>query len=87
MWKGTPVVGGNVGGIKKQIEHGENGFLASSVEEASEHIVRLVRDGDLRQQMGERARESVRKNYLMTTLLENYLDLLNGFESNYRYLN
>ena len=87
MWKGTPVVGGNVGGIKKQIEHGENGFLASSVEEASEHIVRLVRDGDLHQQMGERARESVRKNYLMTTLLENYLDLLNGFESNYRYLN
>ena len=87
MWKGTPVVGGNVGGIKKQIEHGENGFLASSVEETAEYIVRLVKDEDLRNQMGEKARESVRENFLMIKLLENYLDLLNDFESNYRYLN
>ena len=33
MWKGTPVIGGNVGGIKSQIEDGENGFLVDSVEE------------------------------------------------------
>jgi hypothetical protein len=37
--------------------------------------------------MGEKARESVRKNFLMNTLLENYLDLLVSFESNYRYVN
>ena len=76
MWKGTPVIGGNVGGIKKQIENGENGFLVSSVEDAAKHIVRLVKDENLRQQMGKKAHESVRKNFLMTTLLENYLDLL-----------
>ena len=35
MWKGTPVIGGNVGGIRYQIENGENGFLVSSVEEAA----------------------------------------------------
>jgi len=86
MWKGTPVVGGNVGGIKKQIKHGENGFLVSSVEEAAEHIVRLVKDEDLRQRMGEKARESVRRNFLLTNLLENYLDWLSNFESNYRYI-
>ena len=87
MWKGTPVIGGNVGGIKHQIEDGENGFLVSSIEEAAERIVQLVRDEDLCVQMGEQARESVRKNFLMNTLLENYLDLLVSFESNYRYLN
>jgi len=87
MWKGTPVVGGNVGGIKKQIKNGENGFLVSSVEEAAKQIVHLVKDEGLRQKMGEKAHESVRKNLLLTTLLENYLDLLNGFESDYRYLN
>jgi trehalose synthase len=86
MWKGTPVIGGNVGGIKRQIKDGENGFLVSSVEEAAKRIVQLVKDKDLRMKMGEKARESVRENFLMTVLLENYLDLLNGFESNYRYV-
>src|SRR5437773_4762804 len=32
MWKGTPVIGGNVGGIRYQIENGVNGYLVSSVE-------------------------------------------------------
>jgi trehalose synthase len=86
MWKGTPVIGGNVGGIKKQIIDGENGFLVSSPEQAAERIVQLVKDGDLRASMGEKARESVRKNFLMSNLLENYLDLLDAFESNFRYL-
>ena len=35
MWKGTPVIGGNAGGIRYQIEDGVNGFLVSSVEEAA----------------------------------------------------
>jgi trehalose synthase len=86
MWKGTPVIGGNVGGIKKQIKDGENGFLVSSPEQAAKRIVQLVRDEELRASMGEKGRESVRENFLMTSLLENYLDLLNGFESDFRYL-
>jgi len=86
MWKGTPVIGGNVGGIKHQIEDGENGFLVDSVEDAARRIVQLVKDEDLRKKMGEKAREKVRENFLMTRLLENYLDLLNSFESNFRYV-
>ncbi|MGB7876239.1 MAG: glycosyltransferase [Anaerolineales bacterium] len=86
MWKGTPVIGGNVGGIKRQIKDGENGFLVSSVDEAAERIVQLLENKDLRTNMGEKASESVRENFLMTGLLENYLDLLSSFESNYRYL-
>ena len=30
MWKGKPVIGGNVGGIKAQIEDGETGYLVDS---------------------------------------------------------
>src|SRR5690606_37709597 len=33
LWKGTPVIGGDVGGIRHQIQDGHNGFLVSSVEE------------------------------------------------------
>ena len=44
MWKGTPVIGGNVGGIRYQIRDGENGFLVSSIEETARRIVQLVEE-------------------------------------------
>ncbi len=75
MWKGTPVIGGNVGGIRYQIEDRVNGFLVSSVEETAKRIVQLVKDTELRDEMGNKARETVRKNFLLTRYLEQYLDL------------
>jgi trehalose synthase len=84
MWKGTPVIGGNVGGIRYQIENGVNGFLVSSIEEAAERIVRLIKDKKLRDQMGQKAKETVRERFLMTRYLEQYLDLFNSFETIYR---
>jgi trehalose synthase len=75
MWKGTPVIGGNVGGIRYQIEERVNGFLVSSVEETAKRIVQLVKDTELRDEMGNKARETVRKNFLLTRYLEQYLDL------------
>jgi trehalose synthase len=75
MWKGTPVIGGNVGGIRYQIEDNVNGFLVSSIEETAERIVQLVNDRELRNEMGRKARETVRKNFLLTRYLEQYLDL------------
>ena len=84
MWKGAPVVGGNVGGIRYQIEDGVNGFLVSSVEEAAARIVRLLKDEKLRETMGRKAKESVRKRFLMTRYLEQYLDLYSSFETSFR---
>lgn len=84
MWKGTPVIGGKVGGIPYQIQDGVNGFLVESVEEAAERIVRLLKDNDLRESMGRQARETVRQRFLMTRLLEQYLDLFNSFETDFK---
>jgi trehalose synthase len=84
MWKGTPVIGGNVGGIRYQIEDGVNGFLVSSVEQAAARIVQLVKDEQLRRQMGARGREVVKTRFLMSRLLEQYLDLFASFETIYR---
>jgi trehalose synthase len=75
MWKGTPVIGGSVGGIRYQIDDGVNGFLISSIEETAKRIVQLVGDKELRNEMGHKAREAVRKNFLLTRYLEQYLDL------------
>jgi len=83
MWKGTPVIGGNVGGIRYQIEDSVNGFLVSSIEEAAERMVRLVKDKELREHMGQKARETVRQRFLLTRYLEQYLDLFNSLEADF----
>lgn len=84
MWKGTAVIGGNVGGIRHQIEDGADGYLVDSVEEAAERLVRLLKDERLRRAMGEKAKEKVRDRFLMTRLMEEWLDLVASFEANFR---
>ena len=84
MWKGTPVIGGNVGGIRYQIDDGVNGFLVSSIEEAAARIIRLIEDRELREQMAQKAKEAVRQRFLLTRYLEQYLDLFNSFEPSFQ---
>ena len=75
MWKGTPVIGGNVGGIPMQIEDGVEGFLVNSNEECADRIVTILKDDQLRTRMGKSAKEKVKHKFLMTRLLEEYLDM------------
>lgn len=84
MWKSAAVIGGKVGGICYQIKNGQNGFLVESEEEAAEKIVQLLKDKKRRKRMGIAARKSVQKNFLLIRLLEQYLDLFNSFDSNFK---
>lgn len=80
MWKGAAVVGGRCGGIVHQIEDGVSGFLVSSVQEAADRIVTLLRDEDLRRRLGAEARKRVTQRFLMPRLAEQYLDLYAAFQ-------
>ncbi len=84
MWKGAAVIGGNVGGIRHQIRDGVNGFLVDSVEQAAARIVQLIRDPDLRRRLGEAARETVRRRFLMSRLMEDHVDLVSSIEARFR---
>lgn len=84
MWKGTPVIGGRAGGIRHQIEDGVNGFLVETVPQAAARIVQLLADAPLRARLGAGARETVRERFLMTRLMEEWLDLLGGFETRFQ---
>ena len=84
MWKGTPVIGGNVGGIRHQIEDGVNGFLVDDVPTAAQRIVQLVQDAALRERLGTAAKETVRARFLMSRLMEEALDLYASFEPSFR---
>jgi trehalose synthase len=83
MWKGAAVIGGRCGGISHQIEDGTNGFLVSTVDEAAARIVQLLRDPALRDRLGHEARETVRQRFLMSRLIEQYLDLFSAFETSF----
>ncbi len=84
MWKGAVVIGSDVGGIRHQIQDGVNGFLVESVEEAAERIVHVLKNPSLREQLGSAARESVRSQFLLTRLMEEWLDLVGSFEADFR---
>ena len=72
MWKGKPVIGGNVGGIRLQIEDGESGYLVDSAEQAGERMAQLLANPALRARIGAAARERVRQRFLIPRLLDDY---------------
>lgn len=75
LWKGVPVIGGNVGGIALQITDGVSGYLVSSVDEAAEKTTYLLRHLDEARAMGKRGHQHVRKHFLITRHLLDYLRL------------
>lgn len=77
LWKGNPVVGGNVGGIPLQIIDGETGFLVDDYEMCAQRVLYLLENPEHAQEMGERAREHVRRHFLTTRHLADYLRLFN----------
>lgn len=82
MWKGKPVIGGAVGGIPLQIIHGVTGFLVHSVEGAAFRIRQLLNNPELVDRVGEQAREYVRKNFLITRQIRDYLAVWMTLENN-----
>jgi trehalose synthase len=73
MWKGKPVIGSHVGGIRRQIINGSTGFFVYSDEGTAHRIKELIMNRDLSQRMGRNAREQVRHSFLITRHLKDYL--------------
>lgn len=78
LWKGKPVIGGDTGGIRLQVINHHTGFLVSSPEGAALRIRYLFHHPAKLQEMGDKAREFVRQNFLNTRNLREYLTLMVG---------
>lgn len=76
LWKGKPVIGGAVGGIKLQIINGVTGFLVHSPEGAANRAVELLLNPDMRRKLGENGRRHVKENFLITRHVKDYLLLM-----------
>ncbi|RJO74302.1 MAG: glycosyltransferase [Myxococcales bacterium] len=80
LWKGKPVIGGDVGGIKLQVIPHHTGYLVHTPEGAAHWIRYLLQHRPLREAMGRKGREFVRENFLLSRHLREYLTLMMGFK-------
>ncbi|KPL04362.1 MAG: glycosyl transferase family 1 [candidate division Zixibacteria bacterium SM1_73] len=76
MWKEKPVIGGAVGGIVEQIYNYQTGFLVHSAEGAAYRIRYLLYHKNIAKKLAKNAKEYVRRRFLITRHLRDYLSLL-----------
>lgn len=71
LWKGTPVVASDVGGIPLQVIDEETGFLCDPEDYDcfARRIIELIEDEALREKIGQNGREHVKNNFLITRLM------------------
>jgi len=79
LWKERPVVASNIGGITLQIKDGETGFLLKpdDTDNFAKKVIEIIKDKELAIELGRNGKEHIRKNFLITRLIMQHLDLLN----------
>jgi trehalose synthase len=80
LWKSTPVVAGQAGGIPLQMQDGVGGRLVQSTEQCASALLELLSDPELAQALGRSGHERVREHYLLPRLLMDELALLATLE-------
>jgi trehalose synthase len=81
IWKGRPLIGGDVGGIPLQVVDGESGFLVSDFEQCAQRSLEILDDPGLGKRLGRAGKESARKRFLMPRLLRDWLELFETIEA------
>lgn len=76
MWKEKPVIAGNAGGLRLQVEEGKTGYLVDSVEQCAERLLELLQNRGLRDKMGAAGKARVRDGFLTVREVTEYLELL-----------
>ncbi len=78
MWKETPVVASNVGGIPIQIDDGENGFLFDPYDYQgfADSIIELLTNEKLAESIAKSGRDNIKHKFLLPRLLKEYLSIM-----------
>ncbi len=72
-----PTIMSSRGVNKEIIDHGENGFLAETVDEWVDVMSQLIEDAELRQRMGKAGRQTVVERYSTESQKDRYLNAFN----------
>ncbi|MEK6552090.1 MAG: glycosyltransferase [Bacteroidota bacterium] len=73
LWKSKPVIASAVGGIPLQISHKYSGLLTHTIEGTAFALKQLLQNPSYAAKLGENGRENIRRNFLITRHLRDYL--------------
>jgi len=73
LWKAKPVIAGSVGGIPLQIAHKYSGLLTHTLEGTAFALKQLLQDPAYAKKLGENGREHIKRNFLITRHLRDYM--------------
>ena len=76
LWKQTPMIAGNAGGIPMQMSGKLSDYLVNSVEECAEKIVYLLENPQVSSELGGEGKENIRENFLTPRLIRDELALI-----------
>jgi len=76
MWKYQPVVGTSATGLRTQIIHGRNGYIADDTQTCAAYTLKLIQDRELWRKLGKQAHLRVKNNYLLPMMILEYLGAL-----------
>lgn len=76
MAMAKPTISSDIGEAREIIRDRDNGFLAKDKEEFMEKMRQLTEDFDLRQQMGEKSRQTIENNYSLKMLGKRLYEVL-----------
>src|SRR5437762_1411500 len=82
LWKTRPVVAGRVGGIVRQIQDGETGWLVESAADCAQACLEILADPGEARRRSLAGKEQVRRNFLTPRLLRDWLVLCNRLVGN-----
>ncbi len=74
MAQGTPCIGANAVGISNVIQHGKTGYLANNLDDFKERTVELLKNDDLRLEMGIHSK-MVSQNYKISKVAKTWVKL------------
>ena len=80
LWKGRPMIAGDVGGIPLQIEDGVSGYLVSSPEQAAKRTIEVLRDPELAKRIGKAGKDRARERFLTPRLLRDWLGIFTDLD-------
>ena len=76
LWKETPVIAGNTGGIPMQMTGELSNYLVDTIEECAQKIVYLLENPAVSKNLGEQGKEIIRQNFLLPRLARDELSLI-----------
>jgi len=82
LWKGKPVIGGDVGGIRLQVIDHYTGFRVNTPEGAALRTRYLLHNPERLAEMGRNAQALVRDSFLITRHLRDHLTLMVALANN-----